>query len=83
MENIGEVKQQLQALGLPISTPGLTGKERLDALSKKLQDHTNQLLQKRTNVENKSTLQEVSSKTSQISITELKTRSIQLSIKMY
>ena len=45
--NIADVKKQLQSLGLSIATPGLTGQDRLDELSNRLEQHKSHLIENR------------------------------------
>ena len=74
--NIADVKQQLQSLGLSISTPGLTGQDRLDELCFRLEQHKSHLIENRVVLLNKvdSSGKQEEDNLSHISINELKLR---------
>ena len=71
--NIADVKKQLQSLGLSIATPGLTGQDRLDELSYRLEQHKSQLIENRA-VNMVDTKISGNDNLSHISINELKIR---------
>ena len=70
--NIADVKKQLQSLGLTISTPGLTGQDRLDELCYRLEQHKSHLIENRSL--NKVESKQEEDNLSHISINELKLR---------
>ena len=74
--NIADVKKQLQSLGLSIATPGLTGQDRLDELSYRLEQHKSQLIENRAvnMVDTKISGKQSDDNLSHISINELKIR---------
>ena len=72
--NIADVKKQLQSLGLSISTPGLTGQDRLDELCFRLEHHKSHLIENRVLNKVESFGKQEEDNLSHISINELKLR---------
>ena len=76
--SINEIKKQLQQLGISISTPGLTGDDRLEELAFRLNNHTNKLIQNRVinadHVDTEGKTTNISSTLSHLSIGEIRSR---------
>ena len=74
MSTIGDIKKQLESLGISIATPGLTGQDRMDELLNRLEQHRHQLIEKRSHHHHQHSNTKSTENLSTISINELKTR---------